>query len=60
MDRCLILHVIVMLKYHPLSNSEYTELCEQINPLAESAEHGIDIYLNCLQFVRRKLSTHQV
>ena len=44
----------------PLTNREYRELCEEIDPLAESTEHGIDIYLNCLQFVRRKVSTHVV
>lgn len=44
----------------PLTNSEYTELCEQVDPLAESTEHGVDVYLNCLEFVRTKLSTHQM
>ena len=51
-------HVEVSSIEMPLTNREYRELCEEIDPLAESNEHGIDIYLNCLQFVRRKLSTH--
>ena len=51
-------HVEVSSVELPLTNHEYTELCEHIDPLAESSEYGIDIYLNCLQFVRRKLSIH--
>ena len=64
MAHCPMSLVILMLKSlsteMPLTNKEYRELCEEIDPLAESTEHGIDIYLNCLQFVRRKLSTHVV
>ena len=30
----------------PLTSCKYTELCELIDPIAESDEHGVDIYLN--------------
>ena len=51
-------HVEVASIESPLTDNEHTELSEQINPLADSDEHGIDIYNNCLEYVRRKLSTH--
>jgi len=51
----LMLSVIVMLKYLLLNLLLWIvtiELCEQVNPLANSDEHGMDIYLHCLHFVR--------
>lgn len=51
-------HVEVPLVESPLTDSEYTELCEQINPIADSEEHGMDIYINCLEFIRSKLNSH--
>lgn len=42
----------------PLTDSDYKELCEQIDPIADSEEHEMDIYITCLEYVRRKLRTH--
>ena len=40
---------------HPLSDSDYQELCLHINPLDHSNDNGIDIYLQAVYFVHRKL-----
>ena len=40
----------------PISTAEFLELPSYINPLGHSCNHGIDIYLDTLQFVRGKLS----
>ena len=37
--------------YVPLTSAQFDKLCQKINPLAESSEYGIDIYVNCLQCV---------
>lgn len=39
----------------PLTSDELDMLCQEINPLAESTEYGMDIYMNCLQHVQRLL-----
>jgi hypothetical protein len=38
-----------------LTDCDYAELCTNINPLATSSNYGIDIYLDCLEFMHRKL-----
>jgi len=51
-------HVEVPTIESPLTDNEYTEVCQQIDPIANSKEYGIDIYLNCIEYVRRKLIRH--
>lgn len=41
----------------PLSNDEYTELSQTVNPLQDSEYHGVDLYLNTLAFIAEKISS---
>ena len=40
--------------HNPLSETDYTELCETIDPLSATDNHGIDHYINAVQFVISK------
>lgn len=40
----------------PLTDSDYAQMCTNINPLAVSSDYGIDIYLESLEFVLAKLT----
>ena len=40
----------------PLTEEDYQDLTDQINPLSHSSEHAIDIYLNCLSFVQERIT----
>ena len=39
----------------PLPPNDFEELYSTISPLADSENHGVDIYLETLAFVTRKL-----
>ena len=41
----------------PLTDSDYAELSTNINPLVISPDYGIDLYLECLEFIHRKLNS---
>ena len=43
---------------NPLADNDYAELCALVHPLESSSDFGVDIYLECLQFVHRKLHVH--
>ena len=47
--------VIVPSTLAPLPEEEMEQLTSQVNPLAISNEFGIDLYLECLQFIQSKL-----
>ena len=38
----------------PLSHQDYQELCTQVNPIEPSSEHGIELYIETVQFVLSK------
>ena len=40
------------------TSSDYTELQQLIDPVSESANHGIDQYLFAVRFVESKLSEY--
>lgn len=42
----------------PLSEDDYQELTDQIDPMSYSSEHAVDIYLQCLSFVQERLNIH--
>lgn len=48
-------HVTVPPTIQPLSAQDYQELLVAIDPLAESSDHGIDLFLQCYSFVRSKM-----
>ena len=39
----------------PLNDADYDELCTRINPLEQSAEYGVDLYSETLQYVLCKI-----
>ena len=41
----------------PITEMEFNELCESIDPLKESSDHGIDIYLDSRNFLENILSS---
>ena len=51
LDECDHNIVTVPPTIRPLSANESQELQLAINPLSESADHGIDIFLQCICFI---------
>jgi len=35
----------------PLTDNDFSELCQTISPLSQSTNYGIDLYMATLQFV---------
>jgi len=60
MVACLRMRIIQLSKYlgfsYPLTDSDYAQMCTNINPLVVSSDYGIDIYLERLEFVLAKLT----
>ena len=40
----------------PVSNDDFEEMVEVIDPLSHSNDHAIDIYLQCISFVQSRMS----
>lgn len=47
--------VVVPTTSVPLCEDDMQQLASQINPLAVSYDFGIDLYLECLQFIHSRL-----
>ena len=43
----------------PISEDDYQELLDQIDPMSYSSEHAIDIYIQCLSFVQERVDIHE-
>ena len=42
--------------FRPLQDMDVEELKQTVNPLAQSANYGVDLYLNTLSFIQTKLN----
>lgn len=47
--------VVVDPPLQPLLASDFKELCQSINPLEQSSNYGMDLYLECMAFVQNRL-----
>lgn len=44
----------------PLIDADFVELCQLIDPLSESNDHGITQYLDTVSFVRNKILSYNI
>ena len=42
----------------PLLQQDFVELATVIDPLEPSPDYGINLYIECLEFVKRKMSRY--